>query len=148
MDTSEAYDRDVTYYLELSKKIVFTCSAGPSSPSASCCSDGDLLLRRAESLIAGRRPSAGHLTTANYYDLFFQTEFPTHMYNTVVVAGSSTILSLSSAPWAPTPEPLRFLADTLVSRVALVSYMLPEVLLVLPLFTYVVWAGLADTLLS
>lgn len=151
-DSSEAYDRDVTYYLTLSRKIVFyllcwTVVAVVGFPIfwMVICSfkPGRELYSAPPTFLPGT------WTLANYHDLFFQTEFPTYMLNTLTVACSATLLSLIiGAMGAYTLSRFDFWPIRLFSRAALVSYMLPEVLLVLPLFAYVVWAGLADTLLS
>lgn len=88
-------------------------------------------------------------TFQNYRDLFVQTNFVTYFANSLIVAGGSTLLSLViGGLGAYSLSRFKFFGIAAFANVALVCYMLPEVLLVLPLYIYVVKLGLADTLVS
>jgi len=88
-------------------------------------------------------------TLQNYRDLFIQTNFATYFANSLIVAGGATLLSLViGALGAYSLSRFRFFGISAFSNAALICYMLPEVLIVLPLYIYVVKLGLADTLIS
>jgi ABC-type glycerol-3-phosphate transport system permease component len=88
-------------------------------------------------------------TLQNYTDLFVQTNFPIYFSNSLIVAGGATLLSLIvGGLGAYSLSRFDFFGITAFSRIALICYMLPEVLIVLPLYIYVVKFGLADTLFS
>ncbi|HVT50825.1 MAG TPA: carbohydrate ABC transporter permease [Dongiaceae bacterium] len=88
-------------------------------------------------------------TLQNYSDLFLQTNFPTYFANSLIVAGGATLLSLAvGGLGAYSLSRFRFFGMAAFADAVLVSYMLPEVLIVLPLYIYVVKLGLADTLIA
>lgn len=88
-------------------------------------------------------------TLQNYRDLFVQTNFPIYFMNSLIVAGGATLLSLViGGLGAYSLSRFDFFGVGSFARVALLCYMLPEVLIVLPLYIYVVQLGLADTLIS
>jgi ABC-type glycerol-3-phosphate transport system permease component len=88
-------------------------------------------------------------TLQNYSDLFVQTNFPTYFLNSLLVAGGATLLSLLvGGLGAYALSRFDFFGIGAFSKAALICYMLPEVLLVLPLYIYVVKLGLADTLIA
>jgi multiple sugar transport system permease protein len=88
-------------------------------------------------------------TLQNYSDLFVQTNFPTYFLNSLLVAGGATLLSLFvGGLGAYALSRFDFFGIGAFSKAALICYMLPEVLLVLPLYIYVVKLGLADTLIA
>jgi ABC-type glycerol-3-phosphate transport system permease component len=88
-------------------------------------------------------------TLQNYRDLFAQTSFGTYFLNSLIVAGCTTALSLLfGALGAYSLSRFSYRTVRAFSRVTLLSYMLPEVLVVLPLYVYVVDLGMADTLAS
>ena len=88
-------------------------------------------------------------TLDNYVLLFTQTNFPTYFLNSLIVAAGATLLSLIiGGLGAYSLSRFSFFGIQGFARVALICYMLPEVLLVLPLYIYVIELGLADTLLS
>ncbi len=88
-------------------------------------------------------------TLQNYRDLFVQTNFATYFLNSLIVAGAATALSLViGGLGAYSLSRFNFFGIGGFARVALVCYMLPEVLIVLPLYIYVIQLGLADTLIS
>jgi ABC-type glycerol-3-phosphate transport system permease component len=88
-------------------------------------------------------------TLQNYRDLFIQTNFPVYFLNSLIVAGGATLLSLLvGGLGAYSLSRFDFFGIGSFSKAALVCYMLPEVLIVLPLYIYVVDLGLADTLFA
>ncbi|MBM6593573.1 carbohydrate ABC transporter permease [Microvirga pudoricolor] len=88
-------------------------------------------------------------TLQNYRDLFVQTNFPTYFANSLIVAGGATVLSLViGGLGAYSLSRFKFFGIAAFSNAALICYMLPEVLIVLPLYIYVVKLGLADTLIA
>ena len=88
-------------------------------------------------------------TLQNYTDLFVQTNFPIYFMNSLIVAGGATLFSLLiGGLGAYSLSRFHFFGVGSFARVALLCYMLPEVLIVLPLYVYVIQLGLADTLLS
>lgn len=88
-------------------------------------------------------------TLQNYRDLFVQTNFLIYFRNSLIVAFGATFLSLIvGGLGAYSLSRFRFFGITAFSNITLVCYMLPEVLIVLPLYIYVVKLGLADTLIS
>lgn len=88
-------------------------------------------------------------TLQNYRDLFIQTNFLTYFANSLIVAFGATFLSLIvGGLGAYSLSRFRFFGIGAFSNATLICYMLPEVLIVLPLYIYVVKLGLADTLIS
>lgn len=88
-------------------------------------------------------------TLKNYSDLFVQTNFGVYFLNSLIVAGSSTALSLViGGLGAYSLSRFNFFGIGSFARVALLCYMLPEVMIVLPLYIYVIQLGLADTLVA
>ena len=88
-------------------------------------------------------------TFENYIELFRQSDFLTYFKNSVILAiiatalsiilGSVGAYSLSRFPFGPIQ---------IFGSISLLSYMLPEVLIVIPLYVYVVNLGLHDTITS
>jgi ABC-type glycerol-3-phosphate transport system permease component len=88
-------------------------------------------------------------TLQNYRDLFVQTSFGTYFRNSLIVAVGATVLSLLvGGLGAYALSRFKYRSITIFSRLTLLSYMLPEVLVVIPLYVYIVRIGLADTLFS
>lgn len=88
-------------------------------------------------------------TFTNYRDLFIQTNFPIYFMNSLIVAGGATALSLIiGGLGAYSLSRFRFFGLGAFSLLSLVCYMLPDVLLVIPLYIYVVKLGMVDTLIS
>jgi ABC-type glycerol-3-phosphate transport system permease component len=86
-------------------------------------------------------------TLQNYIDLFVQTSFLTYFMNRLIVALGSTALSLLiGGIGAYSLSRFTFFGMQTFAGATLVTYMLPEVLLVLPLYIIIVQMGLADTL--
>lgn len=88
-------------------------------------------------------------TLKNYSDLFTQTSFSTYFVNSLIVSCGATFLSLLiGGLGAYSLSRFRFFGIAGFSRLTMLCYMLPEVLIVIPLYFYVVDIGIADTLLS
>jgi ABC-type glycerol-3-phosphate transport system permease component len=88
-------------------------------------------------------------TLQNYRDLFIQTNFLTYFRNSLIVAFGATFLSLIvGGLGAYSLSRFQFFGISAFSNATLICYMLPEVLIVLPLYIYVVKLGLADTLIA
>jgi ABC-type glycerol-3-phosphate transport system permease component len=85
----------------------------------------------------------------NYIQLFAQTSFGTYLINSLIVAFGTTFLSLAIGGFgAYSLSRFNFFGMRTFANAALVVYMLPEVLIVIPLYIYVIKLGLADTLVS
>jgi ABC-type glycerol-3-phosphate transport system permease component len=88
-------------------------------------------------------------TLQNYRDLFTQTSFGTYFLNSLIVALGATFLSLVvGGLGAYALSRFKYRSIAIFSQLTLLSYMLPEVLIVIPLYVYIVDLGLADTLIS
>jgi ABC-type glycerol-3-phosphate transport system permease component len=88
-------------------------------------------------------------TLDNYRVLLQQTDFLTYFANSLIVALGATGLALViGAMGAYALSRFRFRGMGVFAQLTLLCYMLPEVLLVIPLYLYVVELRLADTLLS
>jgi ABC-type glycerol-3-phosphate transport system permease component len=88
-------------------------------------------------------------TLRNYADLFAQTEFLRYFANSLIVACGATALSLligALGAYALSRFRDRFALLRWFGNGTLVAYMLPEVLLVIPLYIALINIGLADTL--
>lgn len=88
-------------------------------------------------------------TLQHYRDLFSQTSFGTYFVNSLIVALGATALSLLvGGVGAYALSRFNYRAIVVFSKLTLLSYMLPEVLIVIPLYVFIVDLGLADTLAS
>jgi len=81
-----------------------------------------------------------------YETLLKATTFLTFLQNSLIVALGTTVVSVTIASMAAYGlARLRFRLKYAVSRGVLLSYMFPQILLVVPLFVGIVTLGLADT---
>ena len=88
-------------------------------------------------------------TYGNYVELFRQSDFVTYFKNSVILAIIATALSIIlGAVGAYSLSRFPFKPIQIFGTVSLLSYMLPEVLIVIPLYVYVVNLGLHDTITS
>lgn len=88
-------------------------------------------------------------TLGNYSDLFEQTGFASYFLNSLIVAGGSTILSLLfGAIGGYTLARFSFFGLAIVATLSLLCYMLPDTLIVIPLYMLMSALGLQDTLVS
>jgi ABC-type glycerol-3-phosphate transport system permease component len=88
-------------------------------------------------------------TLQNYIDLFAITKFGYYYRNSIVVASGATLLAISVGSLAAYAlSRFKFLGFSLYLRVILFTYMLPSVLLMIPLYILAVDVGLQDTLVA
>jgi multiple sugar transport system permease protein len=88
-----------------------------------------------------RRP-----TLANYRVLFTKTPFAVYFQNSALIALTTTAITvLASALGAYALVRLRFPGRRLLARVLVYTYLVPQSLLFIPLFTILVNAGLSNT---
>jgi ABC-type glycerol-3-phosphate transport system permease component len=85
-------------------------------------------------------------TLKNYSELLTLTHFPVYFWNSTLVAGSATVLSvIIGAFGAYSVSRLRSRAARYFSRLVLITYMFPRILLVIPLFVIIIKIGLTNT---
>jgi ABC-type glycerol-3-phosphate transport system permease component len=85
-------------------------------------------------------------TLQNYRVLFTRTPFAVYFQNSALIAlGTTFITVLASALGAYALVRLRFPGRRLLARVLVYSYLVPQSLLFIPLFTILVNAGLSNT---
>lgn len=88
-------------------------------------------------------------TTEQYAQLFSLTDFPVYFRNSLVVAvATAVVTALVGCPLAYAVVRYRVWGAELLIRLMLVAYMVPALLLAIPLFTILVRLGLDDTLTS
>ena len=88
-------------------------------------------------------------TLENYVDLFWVTKFGSYYRNSIIVASSATLLSISVGSLAAySLSRFRFLGFALYLRLILFTYMMPSIFLMIPLYILAVNVGLQDTLLG
>jgi ABC-type glycerol-3-phosphate transport system permease component len=86
------------------------------------------------------------LSLAFYDKVLSTTPFLSFMFNSVVVAGLSTTVSVGFAAMAAwSLARTRFRGRTLLMRGVLLAYLFPQILIVIPLFQLVAMLGLANT---
>jgi ABC-type glycerol-3-phosphate transport system permease component len=86
-------------------------------------------------------------TLDNYIELLTHTSFLTYFKNSLIVAGGSTLLSMvigSCGGYALSR--FRYPGFHLFARTTLLAYMLPSIMLVIPLYVFMGDLGLVDTL--
>jgi multiple sugar transport system permease protein len=88
-------------------------------------------------------------TLQNYVDLFWITKFGYYYRNSIIVAVCATLLAITVGSLAAySLSRFKFLGFALYLRIILFTYMLPSVLLMIPLYVLAVDVGLQDTLLG
>ncbi len=88
-------------------------------------------------------------TLQNYVDLFWITKFGYYYRNSIIVAGGATLLAITTGSLAAYAlSRFKFLGFGLYLRMILFTYMLPSVMLMIPLYVLAVDVGLQDTLLG
>ncbi len=88
-------------------------------------------------------------TLDNYFELLFRTSFTTYFKNSLIVAAGATVLSMVIGSLGGyTLSRFRYPGFRLFARVTLLSYMLPSIMLVIPLYITIGDLGLVDTLES
>ncbi|MBS0341839.1 MAG: carbohydrate ABC transporter permease [Proteobacteria bacterium] len=85
-------------------------------------------------------------TLAHFHKLFFQTEYPSWLWNTILVSVISTFLSLACAVLAAYAiERLRFSGAKPAGGAIFLAYLVPPSILFIPLASIVVKLGLFDS---
>ena len=86
------------------------------------------------------------ITTVYYEKLFFRTDFFRFFFNSTYIAVVTTLLTLVlSAMGGYSLGRIRFTGRKLVGRLILFTYVIPSVLLLVPLFTFIVNMNLLNT---
>ena len=86
-------------------------------------------------------------TLANFQRLLFDTPFPTYFLNSVIVSVATTALVIVVATFgAYSVACFRYPGRQLLSRMVLLTYLLPSVVLVLPLFLLLGRFGMVNSL--
>ncbi len=86
-------------------------------------------------------------TTVQYAQLFSLTDFPVYFKNSLLVAvATALVTAVVACPMAYAVVRYRVWGAQAVIRLMLVAYMIPALLLAIPLYTLLVRAGLDDTL--
>jgi multiple sugar transport system permease protein len=90
-----------------------------------------------------------HPTLDHIYKLFFETDYPQWMYNTVIVSIASTFISLfASVCAAYAIERLRYKGSRYVALGIFLAYLVPPSILFIPLATIVFKLGIFDSNLA
>jgi multiple sugar transport system permease protein len=88
-------------------------------------------------------------TLQNYVDLFWITKFGYYYRNSIIVASGATLIAITTGSLAAYAlSRFKFLGFGLYLRMILFTYMLPSVMLMIPLYILAVDVGLQDTLLG
>ena len=88
-------------------------------------------------------------TLDNYVELLTGTGFPTYFKNSLIVATGSTLLSMVVGSFGGYAlSRFRYRGFKAFARLTLLAYMLPSIMLVIPLYVTIVDLGLVDTLES
>lgn len=86
------------------------------------------------------------LTLEHYKAVLFHSNFKNYFVNSFIVAGITTILSLIISTFAGySLSRLRFRGRRLIGRLVLFTYIVPSVLLVVPIFILIVALNLSNT---
>jgi ABC-type glycerol-3-phosphate transport system permease component len=97
-------------------------------------------------LFAGRLPTPASLTLEHYRAIFVERAFWRPVLNSMIVAGSTTVLAiLIGTPAAYAAARLRFRGRGLVLAAILAVSVFPQIAIVSPLFLVLRAAGLIDT---
>lgn len=88
-------------------------------------------------------------TFDNYLELLFKTSFATYFKNSLIVAAGSTLLSMVVGSFGGYAlSRFRYRGFRTFARLTLLTYMLPSIMLVIPLYVAISDLGLVDTLES
>jgi multiple sugar transport system permease protein len=89
------------------------------------------------------------ITFEHYAQLLTGTPFPTYFRNSVVVAIGTTLLVVVVATLgAHSMVRFTYRGRRFVAQTVLFTYLLPSVVLIIPLYILMVWLGIANTLFS
>jgi ABC-type glycerol-3-phosphate transport system permease component len=90
-----------------------------------------------------------HPVLTHFSRLIFSTAFPIYSWNSVIVAGATTALVITIASLgAYSLERFPFPGRQLIGQLILFTYLLPSVVLLLPLYLIMAGLGLTNSLLS
>ncbi|MGP9818500.1 carbohydrate ABC transporter permease [Salinarimonas sp. NSM] len=91
----------------------------------------------------------GEVTFEHYWTLLERTPFLTYMRNSLVIATVTTVLVVTAATLAAhSLVRFRYPGRERLAQLVLFTYLLPSVVLILPLYLMLVWIGVANTLFS
>lgn len=89
------------------------------------------------------------ITFEHYTRLLFETPFLTYMRNSLVLSTTTTILVVGVATLgAHSLVRFRYRGRETLAQLVLFTYLLPSVVLLLPLYLMMVWLGVANSLFS
>ncbi len=89
------------------------------------------------------------ITFEHYARLLFETPFLTYMRNSLILGFATTILVVIVATLgAHSLVRFRYPGRERLAQLVLFTYLLPSVVLILPLYLMMVWLGVANTLFS
>ncbi|MGG5819387.1 carbohydrate ABC transporter permease [Falsiroseomonas sp. HW251] len=89
------------------------------------------------------------ITFEHYANLLWTTPFLTYMRNSLVLSTATTLLVVAVATLgAHSLVRFRYPGRERLAQLVLFTYLLPSVVLILPLYLMMVWLGVANTLLS
>jgi multiple sugar transport system permease protein len=92
---------------------------------------------------------AAHPTFENIKKLFFETQYPRWLWNTLLVSFTSTVVSLACSVLAAySIERMRFRGSRYVGMSIFLAYLIPPSILFIPLATLVFELGVFDTRLA
>jgi multiple sugar transport system permease protein len=89
------------------------------------------------------------ITFEHYSNLLWNTPFLTYMRNSLVLSTATTVLVVAVATLgAHSLVRFRYPGREKLAQLVLFTYLLPSVVLIIPLYLMMVWLGVANTLLS
>ncbi len=89
------------------------------------------------------------ITFEHYANLLWNTPFLTYMRNSLVLSTATTLLVVAVATLgAHSLVRFRYPGRERLAQLVLFTYLLPSVVLIIPLYLMMVWLGVANTLLS
>lgn len=91
----------------------------------------------------------GEITFEHYRRLLVETPFLTYMRNSIILAVATTLLVITLATLgAHSLVRFRYPGRERIAQLVLFTYLLPSVVLIIPLYLLMVWLGIANTLWS
>jgi len=91
----------------------------------------------------------GEFTLEHYARLLFDTPFPTYFMNSAIVAfGTTASVIVVATLGAYSLVRFRYRGREIGAKLVLFTYLLPPVILILPLYIMFGWLGIVDSLLS
>jgi len=91
----------------------------------------------------------GEITFEHYRRLLVETPFLVYMRNSIILAVATTLLVITLATLgAHSLVRFRYPGRERIAQLVLFTYLLPSVVLIIPLYLLMVWLGIANTLWS